>query len=223
MGLITGSIPPELGERNTFYRDLIPYIHTNIARLTIIIAADDAWLSAQLILWTAAYDAAENHSSTSEDFVAERDALDGPIHDKLEIVIANMIPWTPKTTTDMNHFGLHKRVASNSTQTVVSNAPTEAIISQSHLGAKTKAIDPLHPTAKKLPIGVFMVIWVGYLVTIPAIPNPAPVLLGWSTSIDADLEFPALWLKQDAMAEAYYVDKHHNKSAVAAPVPITVI
>jgi hypothetical protein len=223
MGLITGSIPDELGKRNTFYRDLIPYIHDNILRLTTISAADQLWLSAQLLLFIIAYDAAENGSSTSKDLVDARNAIDGPIHDKLEIVIANMIPWTPKTTTDMNHFGLHERAAGNSDRTVVSNAPSEVIMSQSHLGAKTKAIDPLHPNATKLPIGVFMVIWVGYLVTTPAIPNPAPVLLGWSTSIDADLEFPALWLKQDAMAEAYYVDKHHNKSAIAAPVPITVI
>jgi hypothetical protein len=155
--------------------------------------------------------------------VDARDAIDGPIHDKLELIMGNMIPWAPKTTTDMNHFNLHERAASNSDRTVVSNAPSEAIISQSHLGAKVKAIDPLHPTASKLPIGVFMVIWTGYLVTTPAVSNPAPVLLGWSTSIDADLAFPALWLKQDSMVEAYYVDKHHNKSAVGAPVPVTVI
>src|ERR1700688_2206859 len=99
MGLITGFIPDELGKRNTFYRDIIPYIHTNIGRLVTIIAADDAWLSAQLILWAAAYDAADNGSSTSKDLVDARDAIDGPIHDKLELIIANMIPWTPKTTT----------------------------------------------------------------------------------------------------------------------------
>src|ERR1035437_1852246 len=223
MSLITGSIPADLGERNTFYRDLIPYIHTNIVRLVIITPIDDAFLSAQLILWTAAYDAAHNGSITNKDLVDERDVIDGPIHDKLELIIGNMIPWTPKTATDMNHFNLHERAAGNSTHTVVSNAPPDAIIGQSHAAAKVKAIDPLHPNAAKLPIGVFMVIWTGYLVTTPAIPNPAPVLLGWSTSIDADLAFPALWLKQDAMIEAYYVDKHHNKSAVAAPIPVTVI
>jgi len=174
-------------------------------------------------LWILAYDAADNGSSTSKDLVDERDAIDTPIFDKLTIVIGDMIPWTPKTATDINHFGMHERADGNSTRTVVGNAPSATIISQSHLASKVKAIDPLHPNAAKLPDGVFLVIWTGYLVTTPAVPNPAPVLLGWSASIDANLAFPALWLKQDAMIEAYYVDKHHNKSLVAAPIPITVI
>jgi hypothetical protein len=223
MALITGSIPRELGKRFTFYKDSIPYIAANISRITVIGTADQIWLSEQLALYIIAYDAADSDGSTNKDLVDARDAIDGPIHDRLEMVIGNVIPWQAKTPADMNHLGLHERAASNSDRTVANNAPSESIMSQSHLGAKVKAIDPLHPTATKLPIGVFLVMWIGYLVTTPAIPNPAPVLLGWSTSIDADLEFPSLWLKGDAMIEAYYVDKHHNKSAVAAPIPITVI
>jgi hypothetical protein len=218
-----GRIPQELGLRNTYYREVIPYIHTNILRLTPILGADDTWLVAELLIWTPAYDNAANKSITNKNYVDERDAIDLLIFARLDVILNNLTPWAGLTPTDRNTFGLHERVATNAHITVPSQAPSPTVIGQTHLHAAVKAIDPLLPDAATLPHGAFLVIWIGNMITSPVTVNPAPVLLGWSASIDADLEFPLAWVGNPCNVQCYYVDKHHNKSAVSAAIPVTPI
>ncbi len=218
-----GKIPRPLGERNVYYREVIPYIHTHILRLTPIDAADSTWLDDELLTWIEAYDDAANKASTNKNKVSEREAVDDKIFERLHKILEDLKPWAGLTATDRNTFRLHKRVAHNSRRVVPTRAPSSTIINQQHLTALGIAIDPLHPNAKKLPKGVFLVFWTGYLVTKPNVENPAPVHLGWSASIHCDLEFPAAWLKKDCMVESHYVDKHKKKSLVSPAIPVTVI
>jgi hypothetical protein len=223
MAELEGRIPKTLGERNTYYRDVIPYINLNIIRLTPILGADNTWLVSELGVWTTAYDLAANKSTTNKNAVSERDVIDDLIFAKLDIILDNLTPWTGLTATDRNTFALHERVTSNAHITVPANAPNPVVISQTHLHAAVKAIDPANPDAATLPHGAFLVIWIGNMITEPVTVNPAPVLLGWSSSIDADLEFPLAWVNNPCNVQAYYVDKHHNKSAVSAAIPVTPI
>ncbi len=218
-----GRIPQDLGERNLYYREVIPYGHTNIGRLTPIIAADDTWLVAELILWIVLYDNSVNHAITNENTVSERDAMDLLIEARLNKVLDLLTPFSGLTETDRNTYGLHLRVTSNAHHTVVSRAPSGSVINQQHLAATGRAIDPLNPNATKLPDGVFLILWLGYLVVDPVAVAPAKVFLGWSVSIDCDLEFPAAWAKKDCMVEAHYEDKHHGKSLISPAIPVTVI
>ncbi len=223
MSELLGRIPKELGERDKYYRTVIPYVNTEISRLTPITSAESIYLTGRLLEFIVKYDISADDTTTNKIVRGERDVIDEDIRAKVDLILDNLTYWPELTSTDRLKFRLFERVASNVHIIVPENCPKGAILSQDHLSASVKAIDSLNPDVKTLPVGAFLVFWTGYLITDPVIDSPAPVFLGWSSSIDCVLDLPITWLGKPAMIQPYYVDKHKNKSKIGKPIPITTI